>query len=197
MQNILNHFKVIDQLDFRHNRAQLIWSYLYRICLAFIFGVSFNQFVNVIYGKISFESLVNIEIDHLPGIVSIILLIIDVVFVLYLHELIHAGIYFLTKNKKPEIGIRGLVIYAAAPEEVISRNEIIVNALAPFLLISILGAVLLSIVPQTTLAWIFIPTLVNAAASAGDFMLISFVLKQKRNARYNDIGDIIYALEMK
>jgi hypothetical protein len=39
------------------------------------------------------------------------------------------------------------------------------------------------------------PTLVNAAAAGGDFMVVYFVLKHSRQTQYRDVGDIIDALE--
>jgi hypothetical protein len=52
-------------------------------------------------------------------------------------------------------------------------------------------------VPKEALSWIFIPTLVNAAAAGGDFMVVFFVLKHSRETQYQDVGDIISALEVR
>jgi len=194
MGHINSQFRTIDKLDFRNDHSQLIRSYIYRIISLFIFAGIFYWYVNFIHGKTSFQSLVNIEIKEVSGFVSVLLLIADLMLVLFLHELIHAGIYYLTKNQKPQIGIRGLVIYAAAPTQMISRKEILVNAIAPFIVITLIGLVTVMFLPTTIISWVFIPTLVNAAASGGDFMTIWFVLKQNKSASFNDVGDIIYAI---
>lgn len=126
-----------------------------------------------------------------------LLLIVNVIGILFLHELTHAGFYYYTKRQMPEIGIRGFVIYAAAPNQVISRKEILINAIAPFIIISLLGFVAMTFFSPTIISWVFIPTLVNAAASGGDFMTIRFASKQSKTTYFNDVGDIIYALQPK
>lgn len=197
MKKIKYQFRTIDKLDFRDNRSQLIWSYVYRIIALFIFSGVFHYYVNFLHGTTSFQSLVNIDISGVSSFVSILLLMIDLIFILYLHEMIHAGVYYITKKQRPEIGFRGLVIYAAAPTQVNSRKEIVMNALAPFTIISIIGLGAVIFLPTMIIPWVFIPTLVNAAASGGDFMTIYFVLKQNQSTYFNDVGDIIYALQPK
>ncbi|MCB0664153.1 MAG: hypothetical protein KDC24_15515, partial [Saprospiraceae bacterium] len=83
MNNLHNHYSIIDTLDFRNNIGQLILSYVYRIIALFVFGGLFYGFVQLVHGTILFEKLVNIELETVPGFVSILLLIIDLVFVLY------------------------------------------------------------------------------------------------------------------
>ena len=194
MNNLHDHYSIIDTLDFRNNIGQLILSYVYRIIALFVFGGLFYGFVQLVHGTILFEKLVNIELETVPGFVSILLLIIDLVFVLYLHEMIHAGVYYCTKGQKPIIGMRGLVIFAAAPKQMNSRLEMMVNAIAPFAIISLAGLTAVTFLPIEMASWVFIPTLINAAASGGDFMTLGFVLKQDKDASFKDVGDIIYSV---
>jgi hypothetical protein len=112
---------------------------------------------------------------------------------LYFHEIIHATVVFITHKQKPQIGIRGLIIYAAAPESVLTKTQFIITALAPFIVISLMGCMLIFFIPQSFLSWIFIPTVVNAAAAAGDFMAVIWALKQPKNAKFVDSGDITKA----
>ena len=188
--------QVIDQLDFRNNRRQLLSSYLIRLAGVFLFGFLFHYLLNTIRGEFSMATLLNVEIERVGAVWSILLLMLDIVLVLYLHELVHAAVYYLSNGQKPRIGMRGLVIYAAAPDKLISRNVMLINAWAPFIVISLLGFLLMLIVPEQALAWVFIPTLVNAAAAGGDFMVVYFVLKHSRQTQYRDVGDIIDALEV-
>ncbi len=118
-------------------------------------------------------------------------------FVLYLHEMIHAAVFCFTHGQKPKIGMRGFVIFAAAPQQILTKNQVIVNAMAPFTIISIIGLSLVLFMPGSYFSWIFIPTLVNAAAAGGDFMTVYFVKKHPKTIRYNDVGDILYALKPK
>lgn len=195
MLDLRHQYQIIDKQDFRHDRSQLIFSYVFRMIAAIIFGALLYKYVGFIHEEADMKMLLNIELSNVPGVVSVILLVLDLILVLYIHELIHAGVYFSLRDQKPVIGIRGLIIFAAAPSQVISRKEILINAVAPLLLISTVGLVTMLFMPLRYISWIFIPTLANAAASAGDLMTIYFVMKQKAEVEFNDVGDIIYALK--
>jgi hypothetical protein len=195
MYDKIENLKQIDLLDFRNNNKQLIISYFLRALGVIVFGYIFLLITNFLANdsEVVLKELINIEIKSLPAILSVILIIIDVSIVIFLHELIHASVVFLTHRQKPKIGIRGLIVYAAAPESVLTKTQFIITALAPFLLISIIGCMLIFFIPQSFLSWIFIPTVVNAAAAGGDFMAVLWALKQPENAKFIDEGDITYA----
>ena len=185
----------IDSLDFRNNKQQLILSYLLRISGVLIFGYLFFVIAEHLYktDQVNFKKLFEIEIQSLPSIVSIILIIIDVVVVLYLHELIHAAVFYFTHKQKPKIGIRGFIIFAAAPNKILNKNQMITNAFAPFVVITLVGFLLMTLIPIDFSSWIFIPMVVNAAAAGGDFMTFYWILKQPKGAKFIDIGDITNA----
>lgn len=195
MNNKIANYKIADKLDFRNNKKQLINSYLLRLLGLIIFGIVFFAIASWYNNQTTIQTLFNLEIEGLSGFVSILLLISDVIFVLYLHELIHASVFYITHKQKPKIGINGFVIFAAAPEQILTKQQLIINALAPFGVISIIGIILMFFIPAHYIAWIFIPTLVNAAAAGGDFMTVFFVKKYPKNYRYNDIGDILNVLK--
>ena len=195
----LENLKKIDSLDFRNNKKQLIISYLLRILGVLIFSFVFFLIAKSLYepDQIFFKNLIEIKIESIPSFASIILIIIDVVVVLYLHELIHAAVFYLTHKQIPKIGIRGFIIFAAAPNKIINKNQIIINALAPFLVITVIGIVLMTLIPINFSSWIFIPMIVNAASAGGDFMTIYWVSKQPKGAKFIDIGDITNAYIIK
>lgn len=192
-----NELKKVDALDFRNNKTQLILSYILRIIGVVVFGLLFMLWISLINADtpITLQTFLNIEIANLPAVVSILLIILDVIFVLYLHELIHAFVFYLTHRQKPKIGMRGFVIFAAAPSHLLNRNQLIINALSPFFAISVLGAFMLSLIPNNLTAWVLIPTIVNAAASGGDFMAVVWAMRHDKRAIYNDDGDIITAFK--
>lgn len=190
----IENLKQIDSLDFRYNKNQLIVSYFLRAVGVIVFGYIFLLITRFLGNNsdIVLKELLNIEIKSFPSILSIVLIILDVVFVLFLHELIHSSVVFLTHKQKPNIGIRGLTIYAAAPENVLTKAQFRIMALAPFVAISIIGCVLIFLLQQSYWPWVFIPTVVNAAA-AGDFMAVLWALKQPRSSKFIDEGDVTYA----
>lgn len=195
MNKQLENYKIIDKLDFRNNKKQLIYSYLLRLLGLIFFGLVFFALAYWQNNQTTIQALFNLEIENVHGFVSILLLIIDVAFVLYLHELIHAAVFYITHKQQPKIGMNGFVIFAAAPERILTKQQLVINALAPFTVISVIGIGFMFLIPIQYSAWIFIPTLVNAAAAGGDFMTVFFVNKYPKTYRYNDAGDILNVLK--
>ncbi len=185
------NLRQIDSLDFRNNKQHLLFSYVLRLIGVVLFGLLFLFITKAIKNssEVSLLHLVNIQIPSVPAFVSILLVALDVILVLYLHELIHAAVVFITHKQKPHIGIRGFVIFAAAPDKILTKTQFIVNAMAPFTVISLIGVALIFLLPQPLLSWVFIPTVVNAAAAGGDFMAVIWALKQPPNAVFIDYGD--------
>ncbi|MEQ8673434.1 MAG: DUF3267 domain-containing protein [Aggregatilineales bacterium] len=186
--------KQISTLDFQ---KVAIISYMLRALGAVIFGGLFYAAANAIHpdAGLTFESLVTIAISDIPDVVSIGLIIFVVIFVLWLHELIHASAFYLHSGAPPRIGIRGPIIFASAEGYLNTRSAMLVNALAPFVVISALGLLLIAIAPVTALAWVFIPTVANAAAAGGDFMAVFWLLGLPRATKIEDHGDLLIAYD--
>lgn len=89
--------------------------------------------------------------------------------------------------------MRGFIIFAAAPNKVLNKYQLIINAFAPFTLITILGFTLIYFININNLSWVFIPTVVNAAAAGGDFMTVLWAAKQTNKTKFVDSGDITIA----
>ena len=187
--------KQISTLDFRDNQMLVIISYALRALGVVIFGGLFYAAANAIHpdAGLTFESLVTIAIDGVPDIVSIGLIIFAVVFVLWLHELVHASVFYLHTGAPPRIGIRGPIIFASAEGYLNTRNASIVNAIAPFVVISAIGLLLMAVTPITALAWVFIPAVANAAAAGGDFMAVNWLMGLPRGTKIEDHGDLLIA----
>ena len=191
----INNLVQVDTLDFKNNKSQLIISYLLRLSGIIFFGFLFWMATIFIKNNegITIETLLRIKIETLPSLVSILLIVLDVIFVLYIHEIIHALVFFITHKQKTQIGIRGFIIFAAAPNKVLNKYQLIINAFAPFTLITILGFSLIYFINVNYLSWVFIPTVVNAAAAGGDFMTVLWAAKQANNTKFVDSGDITIA----
>ena len=188
-------FEKLASLDFANDKSKLIWSYIIRLIGVIVFAVIFALIAKWFHPDIIFQkdAFLNIALKNSSRWFSIILIICDVLLVLYLHELIHASVFYFSVGAKPKIGIRGPIIYAAAPDFQNKRNMMIVNALAPFTIISILGLILMAVLPTSVLPWIFIPAVVNAASSGGDFMAVAWLLKLDKDVVLEDDGDVLTA----
>ena len=185
----------ISKLDFRDNTQLMLLSYGLRIVGAVLFSLFFFIIVQQMYpdDAIALESLITIKLVNVPDIVSIVLIVVAVVGVLWLHELIHATVFFIHTGASPHIGMNGPIIFASAIGYMNTRNAMMINALAPFVVISILGVLLMFVVPISLLAFIFIPTVANAAAAGGDFMAVYWLLSLPADTQIEDHGDVLIA----
>jgi len=85
------------------------------------------------------------------------------------------------------------VIFAAAPDHFVTKKVMYINAFAPFTLISLGLLFWLFFIDTTSIAWLYIPLVINAAASAGDFMIFFWMRKHRSATLYKDKGGIIDA----
>ena len=85
----------------------MLSSYGLRIVGAVLFSLLFFVIVQQIYPNdaIALESLITIKLMSVPDIVSIVLIVITIVGVLWLHELIHATVFFIHTGAPPRIGM--------------------------------------------------------------------------------------------
>lgn len=187
----LTRYEQLDELNFGSDTGALVWSYALRLVGGVLFFFVFAQVARGVHPELPWvpSSFVEIGIPGIPGWVSVLLVVADVVVVISLHELVHASVFFFTEGAPPRIGVRGLIVYAEAPDYLSRRHAMIMNALAPFTVITALGVALIAALPVTALPWVFIATIVNAAAAAGDFMTVRFIVRQPRDALFHDTGD--------
>jgi hypothetical protein len=158
----------------------------------FIFGFLFLSWTILLRPGLLDTLSTGVEIT-LKGL---LVLILGVLISILLHEMIHGVFFWIFSGSRPKFGLRGGYAYAAAPGWFFPRAQYLVIVLAPFLLLSILGMVLVVAVPVGALAAILFGMLANAAGSAGDFWIAGKVLRERRNIVVEDLGDgvNIYAL---
>ncbi len=106
-----------------------------------------------------------------------------------LHELVHGVFFWLFTRSRPTFGFRGWYAFAAAPGWLLTRGQYLVVTLAPFVLLSILGIILLAIVPTGALAAILAGTVMNAAGAVGDLWVVFLILREHRPIMIEDLGD--------
>jgi hypothetical protein len=106
-----------------------------------------------------------------------------------LHELVHGVFFWLFTRSRPTFGFRGWYAFAAAPGWLLTRGQYLVVTLAPFVLLSILGIILLAVVPTGALAAILAGTVMNAAGAVGDLWVVFLILREHRPIVIEDLGD--------
>ncbi|MCK4731012.1 MAG: DUF3267 domain-containing protein, partial [Methanophagales archaeon] len=118
---------------------------------------------------------------------------------LVLHELIH-GVFMSLYGGKPSYGAG--IAYFILPyfytttKTVFLRNQLVVIALAPLVVISLVTIGIMAVLPSIA-HWMFIPFVVNASGAVGDLWLTRNVLRYPKHVLMEDqkSGLIIYGKE--
>jgi hypothetical protein len=130
---------------------------------------------------------------QLTGILGFLLLgarlFVITALMLLLHEGVHGVCFRLYTGEWGTFAFKGLYAYAAAPNWYLPRNQHLVTALAPYLGLSLLGVLLIPIVPLVVLPDLLLFLVLNAAGATGDLAAVVWLLTKPPDALVKDYGD--------
>jgi hypothetical protein len=108
------------------------------------------------------------------------------------HELAH-GLAIRWAGHKPRFGMKlhKGVLYATADGALFPRNQFIVIALAPLVLITLMGMFLMVFVPDSIGYYVGLIVVLNAAGAIGDMWMTAVVLRYPPDALVRDEADSI------
>ena len=159
----------------------------------FAFGFFFTSLYTLFTGEVGF----NITSGTILGtiVISVTLIIGTIV----LHELIH-GVFMSKYGGKPSYGA-GIAHYIlpyfyATTKTIFTRNQFIVIAIAPLVVISLVGIGFMAAFPSIA-HWMFIPFVINASGAVGDLWITRNILRYPKHVLLEDrkTGLIIYGKE--
>lgn len=107
------------------------------------------------------------------------------------HEGLHGLFFWRYTGSRPTFGLKGLYAYAAAPGWYLPRNQHLVVALAPLVLITLAGMLLLLVVPAATVLPVIFVVALNIGGAVGDLVVALWLLRAEPNALVEDTGDAI------
>jgi hypothetical protein len=120
---------------------------------------------------------------------DLLFLLLGVALSIVLHELVHGAFFWLFSHTRPRFGFRGGYAYASAPGWFFPRRQYLVIGLAPLVILSVVGMILVAFVPLEALAMLLVAMIVNASGSVGDLWIVSKVIRERRNIIVEDLGD--------
>ncbi|MBO0797026.1 MAG: DUF3267 domain-containing protein [Ktedonobacteraceae bacterium] len=117
------------------------------------------------------------------------LLVVSVV-MLVGHEAIHGLFFWIFTGNRPVFGFHWVYAYAAAPGWYIPRVPFIIIGLAPLVLITLLGLLLLPFVSSVLVALTFVLAMtLNAGGAVGDLYVVCWLLGKRGPLLIRDYGD--------
>jgi len=162
------------------------------VFLFFVFGWVFVWVTIQIRGVLFHAGFLE-GISTAMGNSSVIQLLLEMLgstaIVILAHELVHGVFFWICSRSRPRFGFRGGYAYAAAPGWFFPRRQYLLIALAPLILLSILGMVLVAMVPAGALVLILFGMVANAAGAVGDIWIAFMVIRECRPIVVEDFGD--------
>lgn len=150
-------------------------------------------------GDISFCKILDITSD---GEFFIVFPIIDILFalvlVLSIHEMVHGVFYWVFAGQRPTIGVKRLIVYTTAPPDYyFPRNQYLIIGVAPLVLLSLVGMLLMMVIPINAMCTLNLFLAFNAAGSAGDLMMVFRLLSSAPESLMQDhkTGVVVYGPE--
>jgi hypothetical protein len=108
-----------------------------------------------------------------------------------LHEAVHGIFFYAYTRSMPKFAFRGVYAFAAAPGWYLPKAQYLVVALAPLVLLSLLGLVLMAVIPAAGFLGLLFFLVTNASGAVGDLWVAVWLLRQPRDCYANDAGDAV------
>lgn len=173
-------------ISLKDNRRLLILLNLIGIPWAALCAVFFI-FMASVYGSLPGSGSATLTTTTL--VVGVIALVVVVVVTLVLHELTHGVFFWLFTRARPRFGFKGFYAYAAAPGWYIPRGRFLLIGLAPLILLTALGLLILPLMPFPASLLLLIALFVNATGAIGDLYLVARLIAAPRDALIEDQGE--------
>ncbi len=108
--------------------------------------------------------------------------------VMVLHELVHGFFFWLFTRERPEFGFKLLYAYAAAPGWYFPRWQFVIVGLAPLVLLSLGGLLLIAVLPFHWMPVIYLAIVTNAAGAVGDLAVVAWLFNRPAHTYVQDEG---------
>ena len=135
---------------------------------------------------------INFTLGFLVGVLMVIFV------TLLLHELVHGLFFWLFTRERPAFGVGPGYAYAAAPAWYFPKREYLVIGLSPLLVLTVLGLLMIAVIPPAWLWIAFLAVVFNAGGAVGDLYICLRILGETGEICIRDSGDAfeIYRLRM-
>lgn len=107
-----------------------------------------------------------------------------------IHEAFHGIFFWYYTGARPVFGFRGAYAFAAAPDWYMPRTPYLITTLAPLVGITLIGLLLMVIVPAKWVASLIFIVALNAAGAVGDMWVAWWLIHCPPDAFGNDCGDV-------
>lgn len=173
-QNLPDNYQPAGKFNLK-SMKQLIFMNIAGLILLILSIWFFGWFINRI--RPDFDTLFQFEFSNLATLaISLAKLLLTISFVMLLHEGFHALFFWLFSKQKPIIGFKGAYAYASMPGWYFPRNQYLLIGIAPLIFITIIGMILLMLLPTAVLNLVLIALIMNTSGAVGDLFVVIWLL---------------------
>ncbi len=182
------HYVEADTFDITQRKGLILWLNLLGGVGLFVFGALFVVLMLLVrpaaaVGEITFS------LTGATWWVPLLHVLLVTVAMIVLHEAVHGLAFRLLNGEWGTFAFKGAYAYAAAADWYMPRNRHLVAAVAPLVGLSLLGVLLMAIVPLGWLPDLLLFLVLNAAGAVGDLFMVGWLLRKPRAAYVRDYGD--------
>ncbi|MGI6209089.1 MAG: DUF3267 domain-containing protein [Anaerolineae bacterium] len=124
-------------------------------------------------------------------LLSLLVIVLVVAGAVVLHEAVHGLFFWLFTRSRPVFRLRLLYASAGAPEWYLPCRQHMVVGVAPLVVITVLGIIVLAVAPFGLLYPTIFVLAQNAGGSIGDLIAAAWLLTQPKTCLANDQGNKI------
>ncbi len=179
-------FELIEEIHYDDIKQFLIKEIGKKTLLMTFFGILQGIAIGILFGLIAYFTTVLIkEGTHKSDlIITLSSIFLSVIFLIPVHELIHAAAFLLLGKKDIGFGAqwKKFVFYAESNMQVLDRKEITIVALAPLFLITVISIFLILLPTPLPIKLVFtVMASVHLLFCGGDIAIVSFFNRNKSN----------------
>jgi len=167
-----------------NERGVLLWLNIFSLVPLVISGLIVFGTLIIYHGELGGVLVIHALPDNIPTWMGFIVILA----VLPLHEWVH-GLVIRRFGHQPRYGVKWLVLFATSDGALFRRNEFIQVALAPLVLITVAGGIVMPFLPMGFAYWLGLGIVVNAAGAIGDLWMTAVVLRFEPSALIRDEED--------
>ncbi len=120
---------------------------------------------------------------------SLAAILLSLFVVLLLHEMVHGAFFLLFTGERPKFGVGPGYAYAAAPEWYFPKRQYLVVGLAPLVALTVLGLLVIALIPAGWVGLVFLGIAFNAGGAVGDIYICIRIGAEAGNIWVKDKGD--------
>jgi hypothetical protein len=133
-----------------------------------------------------------IGFSSIGGLVQIVLAtLLLMLAMIVIHEAAHGICFWYFTRSMPKFALKLTYAYAAAPTWYLPKNQYLVTALAPLVGLSLLGGLLMLVVPREAFVALLFFLVTNASGAVGDLWVVGWLQRQPQDCYANDRGDAV------